>query len=182
MSLTMRSFTSRVFRVRSSLCHAHFPFYRLFSLSRCVLREPHLDSSQGKRGGELWTYSGSFGGVCIRSANHFGDFTFFGGVGIVVLWLITGWLLLEVGKLPQLRPVVYIVGLIIVWIYWAVATVGVWRSASLYPGDARFKPIAAKYIVVLIAGSYLFRLVNGGALILIGRTMSSWNWSLIGSC
>ena len=49
---------------------------------------------------------------------------------------------------PQLRPIIYILGLCIMWSYWAVATVGVWRSANLYAGDNRIGPIAAKCVVL----------------------------------
>ena len=80
-------------------------------------------------------------------------------------------------KFPELRPVVYVIGLCIVWPYWAVAAVGVWRSASLYAGDISIAPIAAKCVVLLVVGNFLFRLFHGGGLALVGRTMGSWNWS-----
>lgn len=104
----------------------------------------------------------------------FWGFYVFGGLGIMILTTILGALLLI--KLPQLRPIVYTVGLCIVWAYWALATVGVWRSASLYTG-IKFWPIAAKFLIVVVVGNFIFRLVDGGAQTLIGRTMGSWNWS-----
>jgi hypothetical protein len=103
----------------------------------------------------------------------FWGFYVFGGIGIMLLSTFLGALILT--KFPQLRPIIYILGLCIMWSYWAVATVGVWRSANLYAGDGRIGPIAAKCVVLLVAGSFVFRLVNGGALTLIGRTMGSWN-------
>jgi hypothetical protein len=105
----------------------------------------------------------------------FWGFYIFGGLAVMIMTMIVGALILI--KLPELRPVVYITFLCVVWAYWAIATVGVWRSAGLYAGDSSIAPIAAKLVVVFVVGNFLFRLVNGGAVTLIGRTMSSWNWT-----
>jgi hypothetical protein len=104
----------------------------------------------------------------------FWGFYIFGGVGVMLLSAFLGALILT--EFPQLRPIVYILGLCIMWSYWAVATVGVWRSANVYAGDVSIGPIAAKCVVLFVAGSFVFRLVDGGALLTVGRTMSSWNW------
>jgi hypothetical protein len=83
----------------------------------------------------------------------FWGFYIFGGLAVMFVSMIVGALL--VTKLPQLRPVVYITFLCVVWTYWAVATVGVWRSASLYTGDVSINPIAAKCVVLLVVGTFL---------------------------
>jgi hypothetical protein len=103
----------------------------------------------------------------------FWGFYVFGGFVVFFLPIILGALLIM--RLPQLRPTIYITTLCISWAYWATASVGTWRSADLYKGDGRFWPVAAKIVVGLVAASFFFRLINGGALMLVSRTMSNWN-------
>jgi hypothetical protein len=105
----------------------------------------------------------------------FWGFYIFGGLAVMIVSMIVGAAILT--QLPQLRPVVYITFLCVVWAYWAIATVGVWRSASLYAGGVTFWPVAAKCVVVMVVGNFLFGLLNGGAVTLVGRTMGSWNWN-----
>lgn len=73
----------------------------------------------------------------------------------------------------QFERMGFILAFIILIAYWAIASVGVWRSAK--PGitsenwAARLEGYAARGLVALIAGYALFTLVNGGALWLMQR-------------
>lgn len=87
----------------------------------------------------------------------FWGFYIFGAVCLLLLSLLLGAPFLT-------RPVLDTVAQKIVWPYWALAAVGVWRSASLYAGDISIAPIAAKCFVLLVIGNFLYLLFNGGAL------------------
>lgn len=63
---------------------------------------------------------------------------------------------------PQARSPVYLLGMCVTWTYWMVASVGVWRSASLYKGGVTFWPACAKFIVGLYFVGFVFKLANGG--------------------
>jgi hypothetical protein len=60
------------------------------------------------------------------------------------------------------RPAAYLVGAVVAWGYWFVASVGVWRSADAYP-LTRWWPNLAKGVVVLFTLVFLYRLLTGGA-------------------
>ena len=100
-------------------------------------------------------------------------FYVFGNFVAFFIPIILGSLLIT--KLPELRSIKYITTPCISWTYWAAASVGTWRSADTYKGSVRFWSTTAKIIVGLFALTFLYRLINGGALTLISKTMGNWN-------
>ena len=75
---------------------------------------------------------------------------------------------------PPLRVALFIFGLMIVWGYWLVASVGVWRSANNYQKRPRWR-YAAKTVVAVAAILFALRLIDGGALTILSRIMGDWD-------
>lgn len=94
--------------------------------------------------------------------------------GIIVFFaiaLITGLLGFS---FQSLRVVLFLFGLIVVWAYWLVASVGAWRSAASWSGRPLWA-YAAKVVVAASAISFIFRLMDGGAATIVSRIMGDWN-------
>jgi hypothetical protein len=91
-------------------------------------------------------------------------------LGFFVCWLVVG-LVYAPFFILRLRTIGFILSFIIFISYQTVAAVGVWRSANTYPfrGFAGFWAIAAKAVVCLVVGRFLWALANGGALALMAR-------------
>jgi hypothetical protein len=102
----------------------------------------------------------------------FWGFYVFGNLVMFLAPAITGAIFLTI--IPGLRPIVFIVALGVSWAYWAVSSVGTWRSAEANKGDTRLWAIVVQIIVGLSAAAFVFRLINGGALNLISTTTGNW--------
>jgi hypothetical protein len=88
-----------------------------------------------------------------------------GGYAIIIVGIIIYMPFVMVG----LGPIGFIAVAIIVWGYWVVSSVGVWRSANAYPLTKGWPPKAtigwptmAKCGVGLLWLVALYRLANGG--------------------
>jgi hypothetical protein len=80
------------------------------------------------------------------------------------------------GAFPSVRPVFLIGGTIIIWGYWAIASVGVWRSANDSKRYIAFWRYAAKFSVGASFLAFVLKFASGGGQALIGRFMGSWNY------
>ncbi len=68
----------------------------------------------------------------------------------------------------------FLFGLVVVWAYWFVSSVGAWRSAGTWHG----KPVwayAAKVVIAAAAINFIFRLIDGGAATIAARVMGNWD-------
>jgi hypothetical protein len=52
-------------------------------------------------------------------------------------------------------------GALVIWAYWIVASVGVWKSADAYP-YTKFWPVIVKGLVLLYWGGFIYRASTGG--------------------
>jgi hypothetical protein len=72
--------------------------------------------------------------------------------GFIAVWLIVGIpMALLMGYFPDLRPLFKIVALLVIWGYWAVASVGVWRSSN---DEKSYIPVwryAARFVILVYA-------------------------------
>jgi hypothetical protein len=90
--------------------------------------------------------------------------------GFYVIGTIVCWIIIFVIYIPFYILHLSTIGLILAFIiycsYFFVSSVGVWHSADAYPfqGAARFWAIAAKIVVCLYVGRFLWGAANGGAL------------------
>jgi len=91
-------------------------------------------------------------------------------LGFFACWAVVG-LVYTPFFILHLRTIGFILTFIIFVSYETIAAVGVWRSANAYPfhGFAGFWAIAAKTVVCLVVGRFLWSLANGGALALMAR-------------
>ena len=55
-----------------------------------------------------------------------------GGIVVFVIFSAIGGLVIyaAASTFPVVRPIVYIIGCLIIWAYWVMSSVGVWRSAN----------------------------------------------------
>jgi hypothetical protein len=98
-------------------------------------------------------------------------FWVFYACGFFVLVILSGLLLFLLSGL-HLRTIGLIIGLCVIWSYMAIATVGVWRSAGVRIASPiwmdRFWGITARGLIGLYTIVFLWRLINGGALSIMG--------------
>jgi hypothetical protein len=97
----------------------------------------------------------------------------FGGfyvLGFFACWFVSGLIYTQLLFL-HLKTIGFILAFLTFISYFAIASVGVWRSADADPsqGFGRFRAISAKAVVCLVVGRFLWSLSNGGALGLMGR-------------
>ena len=74
----------------------------------------------------------------------------------------------------NLRAFLFLFGLIVIWAYWFIASVGAWRSADNWQG----KPLwayGAKVIIAAVTLDFIFRLIDGGAATIAARVMGDWD-------
>ena len=93
-------------------------------------------------------------------------------VGVGLLSLFATGLLVFLSRLINARPVAFAVGLVALWTYATIASVGVWRSAGADVTSpfwvVRMWAIAARVVVLLLAARICWNLINGGAATLLG--------------
>ena len=95
-----------------------------------------------------------------------------GGVLVFsVLAIVTGVLGVS---FQSLRVFLFLFGLLVVWAYWLISSVGAWRSSDTWQG----KPIwayGAKVVIATAAINFIFRLIDGGAATIAARIMGDWD-------
>ncbi len=73
----------------------------------------------------------------------------------------------------QIGTIGFIVGFMVLWSYWAAASVGVWRSARAYIASPIWTTkawgVAARAVILVFALRALLSLANGGAMALMAR-------------
>ena len=90
--------------------------------------------------------------------------------GSFACFFVSGLILFANGFVDA-RPIGLMIGVVLIGLYWLVATVGVWRSAGSYWASPiwmnRIWAAAARIVVLLLAANILLRLVTGGAQVLM---------------
>jgi hypothetical protein len=103
-----------------------------------------------------------------RLAVAFWGFYVFGAL----VCLVVGVALMIPFSLLGLAGLGIFFGTLLMWSYWFVATVGVWRSANAYP-FTRWWPNVTKLFVVMWTARLLWQLANGGAAALMEKVTAS---------
>jgi uncharacterized membrane protein (DUF485 family) len=91
-------------------------------------------------------------------------------LGSLLVWFAAAFLSFGSRSLHA-HVIGFLFGLLVLWSYWIIASIGVWRSASVRMGSQiwldRVWAVSARGIILVVAIQVLWKLVNGGALILL---------------
>ena len=73
-------------------------------------------------------------------------------LGFIAVWLVIGIpAALLAGFFPAFRPPILLLGYALIWIYWAIASVGVWRSSNDDKNYIAFWRYLARFVILIYA-------------------------------